>query len=108
VTPIKDHNDLIDTIAAINDHTPDPVESGGGLWAVVLPAIKADISALLKNEAFKELLLDLPGLNFRLLGMLNSSARKPFEEVDDDEDEDDEPHPYNEYLTYGRGRRLGE
>jgi hypothetical protein len=75
-----------------------------------LPAIKADISALLANEAFKDLLLDLPELNFRLLGMLSSTAptaKNPQEEVGYDE-EDDEPHPYSEYSTYGRGRRLGE
>lgn len=85
--------------------------------------MKSNIAALLQDESFKELLLELPDLNFRLLAMLDSVATAPepmakkrkleFTEEDDgedDENEDEDGHtPPRGTLHYrfGRGRTLG-
>ena len=86
-----------------------------------MPVMKSNIAALLQDEAFKELLLELPDLNFRLLAMLDSAAVAPeplakkrkleFTEEDDgedDEDEDGHTSPRGAlHYRFGRGRTLG-
>lgn len=87
----------------------------------MLPVMKCNIAALLQDEAFKELLLELPDLNFRLLAMLDSAAVAPeplakkrkLEVSDDDDGEDDEdeeghtPPRGTLHYRFGRGRTLG-
>lgn len=86
----------------------------------MLPVMKSNMAVLLQDEAFKELLLELPDLNFRLLAMLNPSAatsepsakRVKFEvnDVEDEEGEEEEedvlPRGHLHYR-FGRGRTLG-
>lgn len=122
-TALKNHADFIETVRAVDEYTPHSLGAKGehGLWAVMLPVMKSNIAILLQDEAFKELLLDLPDLNFRLLAMLDSAAavseppvKKRKVEVSDDEDgedgeDDDEGSPPRGTLHYrfGRGRTLG-
>jgi hypothetical protein len=117
-TALGDHADFIDTVRAVNEYTPHRLSTEGdvGLWGTMLPVMRSNIAALLQNEAFKELLLELPDLNFRLLAMLDPSTKtEPSvkrERLDsDDEDEDDE-HQHRivhaaRSSRFGRGRTLG-
>lgn len=88
----------------------------------MLPVMRSNIATLLQDEAFKELLLELPELNFRLLAMLDSAAaapeplakkRKLGVSDDDDNGEDDEdeeghtPPRGTLHYRFGRGRTLG-
>lgn len=59
----------------MNEHVSDRVENGRGLWALVLPSMQANIATLLKTAESKDLLLELPDLNFRLLAMLGSKTQ---------------------------------
>lgn len=117
-TALKDHADLIETVRAVDECSPHrfSIEGENGLWAVMLPVMKSNIAVLLQDEAFKELLLELPDLNFRLLAMLDSAAAAPTPpakkqklEVSDEDDEDDAVNPYLRlpYDRFGRGRTLG-
>jgi len=117
-TALKDHTDLIETVRAVDECSPHrfSIEGENGLWAVMLPVMKSNIAVLLQDEAFKELLLELPDLNFRLLAMLDSAAAAPTPpakkqklEVSDEDDEDDAVNPYLRlpYDRFGRGRTLG-
>lgn len=87
----------------------------------MLPVMKSNIAVLLQDGAFKELLLELPDLNFCLLAMLDTSSaassepsakRVKFEvsDKDDEDSEDEEGHtPPRGTLRYrfGRGSTLG-
>lgn len=121
-TALKDHTDLIETVRAVDECSPHCFSSEGenGLWAVVLPVMKSNMVALLQDEAFRELLLELPDINFRLPAMLDPSAatsepsvkRVKFEanDVEDEEEEEDEedvlPRGHLHYR-FSRGRTLG-
>lgn len=100
----------------MDEYTPQrPTNEGGdGLWPIILSVIKSNIAFLLQDEAFKELLLELPDLNFRLLSMLGSptasgpSVYKPKLVGFQEDDEDGEPpHPSLRSSVYGRGRVVG-
>jgi hypothetical protein len=113
---LEDHADLIETVRAVDEYTPQRLGLGGedGLWAVILPVMKSNIAVLLQDEAFKELLLELPDLNFRLLAMLDSTAaaperpaKKPKVELSDDSDEDSDLFLDPLRQRFGRGRTLG-
>ncbi|GAB7327854.1 hypothetical protein MBLNU13_g11644t1 [Cladosporium sp. NU13] len=120
-TALEDHADLIETVRAVDECSPHrfSLEGENGLWAVMLPVMKSNIAVLLQNEAFKELLLELPDLNFRLLAMLDSAAPEPsvkrarFAVSDSDDGEDDEnyaedaPSRGTLHYRFGRGRTLG-
>lgn len=125
-TALRDHADFIDTVRVVDEYTPYRLGLKGedGLWAVMLPVMKSNIAFLLQDEAFKELLLELPDLNFRLLAMLDSGAAVPTppakkqklhvsdddgEDGEDGEDDDDDGSPPRGTLHYrfGRGRTLG-
>jgi hypothetical protein len=111
-TSLQDHADFIETVRAVDEYTPHRLSLEGehGLWAVMLPVMKSNIAVLLQCEAFKELLLELPDLNFRLLAMLGSgpasepSAKKPKLEASDEGDEDDENGDERGGRTAFRGR----
>lgn len=122
-TALADHADFIETVRAVDEYTPHSLGLKGehGLWAVVLPVMKSNMATLLQNAAFKELLLELPDLNFRLLAMLDSAAAVPeppvkkrkvevSDDEDDEESEDDldgPPPPGTLHYRFGRGRTLG-
>jgi hypothetical protein len=100
----------------VDECTPYPFSLGGenGLWAVVLPVLKSNIAVLLQDKAFKQLLLDVPDLNFRLLEMLDSApaaperpAKKPKVELSDDSDEESDLFLDPLRQRFGRGRTLG-
>jgi hypothetical protein len=77
---LENHADFIDTIRAVDECTPHRLglEGGGELWGVMLPVMKTNMGILLQDEAFKQLLLELPDLNFRLLAMLDAAPiREP-------------------------------
>lgn len=59
----------------MNEHTSDRVETGRGLWALVLLSLQANVATLLETAEFKDLLLELPDLNFRLLALLASRTQ---------------------------------
>ena len=82
----------------------------------MLPVMRANIGALLRDEAFKEVLLELPDLNFRLLAMLDSAPTpKPalkkarLDVSDSDSGEEDEDALFQDVIhsRFGRGRTLG-
>ena len=113
---LEDHADLIETVRAVDEYTPQRLGLGGedGLWAVMLPVMKNNMAVLLQDEAFKELLLELPDLNFRLLAMLDSApaaperpAKKPKVELSDDSDEEVSLYLDPLRQRFGRGRTLG-
>lgn len=116
-TALNDHADFIETVRAVDEYTPHRLglEGEHGLWVVMLPVMKRNITVLLQDRAFKELLLELPDLNFRLLAMLDSAAvaapERPAKKlkVELSEDSDDEPNPYldTSHRRFGRGRTLG-
>lgn len=109
-------SEVIEVIRAVDEKTSDPVASGRGLWAIVLPAVKARITEFLHEEAFRELLLELPALNLALLAMLDTnnvqspdllrvsmSPRTMFQVLGDSDDED---VGHLRDPRYGQGRRL--
>lgn len=114
---VPDVDALIATIHAVDENTAHEISSGGGLWAILLPTLKAKMSLLLGFEAFRELLLDMPDLNFCMLGMVAqnkpavpSPITKPPMKYDDDSESEDEGHrviPPGRYGRYGVGRTLG-
>lgn len=116
-TALVDHADLIETVRAVDECSPHrfSIEGENGLWAVMLPVMKSNIATLLQDEAFKELLLELPDLNFRLLAMLDPAAAAPeppakkqrLDFSDDDSDEEVNPHQDTSHHRFGRGRTLG-
>lgn len=125
-TPLKDHADLIDTIRAVHECTPHSLglEGGDELWAVMLPVMKSNIAVLLQDEAFKELLLELPDLNFRLLAMLDTAAAPAatapepplkrqrlledgFSDSDDEDEKEDTSSRGAGHPRFGPGRTLG-
>lgn len=68
-TALKDHADLIETVRAVDECSPHrfSLEGDDGLWAIMLPIMKSNMAVLLQDEAFKELLLELPHLIFACL-----------------------------------------
>jgi len=115
-TSLQDHADLIDTVRAVDECSPHRFSLGGedGLWAVMLPVMKSNIVSLLQDEAFKEMLLELPYLNFRLLAMLDSApaaperpAKKPKVELNDYSDDESDLFLDPLRQRFGRGRTLG-
>jgi hypothetical protein len=115
-TSLQDHADFIEAVRAVDEYTPHRLglEGEHGLWAVMLPVMKSNIAVLLQDKAFKELLLELPDLNFRLLAMPDSAApalERPAKKlkVEVSEDSDEEPNPYldTSHRRFGRGRTLG-
>jgi hypothetical protein len=78
--------------------------------------MKSNIAVLLQDKAFKELLLDLPDLNFRLLAMLDSGpaseplTKKPKLKVSDNGGEERGRRPAFQGRPrhyFGQGRTLG-
>lgn len=114
---VPDVDALIATIHAVDENTVHELSSGGGLWAILLPTIKAKMPELLKSEALRELLLDMPDLNFCLLGMVAqnkpavpSPITKPSMKDDNDSESEDEGRlvmPPGRYGRCGVGRTLG-
>lgn len=79
------------------------------------------MTELLKLEAFRELLLDMPDLNFCLIGMVgqhkpavssplaNPPAEAPSRHDDSESEDEDRVRfaPPGRYGRYGKGRTLG-
>lgn len=61
--------DLDDFVAVLR--VTDACTADGTLWDILLPKVRANITLLLRDEAFQELVMELPSLTLPLLGMLD-------------------------------------
>ena len=112
-------NDLQDFINAVQAVDESSQLGDRTLWDVVIPTIKDSITYLLGQSEFREMLDDIPQLQFDLLALLDPKAapyklnklpevkhRSDFD--NDDVENEDEPSPTGRWgCRAGRGRRLG-
>ncbi|KAF2720176.1 POZ domain-containing protein [Polychaeton citri CBS 116435] len=62
----NDIDNFVNAIVEVSDNTADRV-----LWNIIIPKIRENISFLISQPKFQELMLKMPQLNFDLLAMLD-------------------------------------
>lgn len=68
--PLEDEIDFIEALRVIDECTA----ADDTIWDLLLPRVKANMQALLKNEIFKQVVSEQSALNLRLLDSFSASA----------------------------------
>lgn len=64
--PVQDTDDFVAVLRVVDACTAEST-----IWDILLPKVKANITHLLKDEGFKELVMELPALTLPMLGLLD-------------------------------------
>ena len=68
--PQKDESDFIEALRVVDGCTAEDT-----IWNILIPKVKANLQALLKNEAFRDVVREQSALTFRLLDSFASGPR---------------------------------
>lgn len=68
--PQKDESDFIEALRVVDECTADDT-----IWNILMPKVKANLQALLKNEAFRDVVRKQSALTFRLLDSFASGPQ---------------------------------
>lgn len=63
---------FIDALLVVEQYTSD-----NAVWDILMPKIKQNLGTLLKNEAFRDVIMSQPAMTLQLLGSFASGAQLP-------------------------------
>ena len=64
---------FIDAILVVDEYT-----SNNAVWDILLPKIRANLQTLLKNEAFRDVVMSQPAMTLQLLDSFGSNNQIPY------------------------------